>query len=202
MAEREGKLERKAGGTSKIPEKSKEGSYVTRKESKSGKEKKQRHSEAKAEKKRSSAANKNTKRSERCVLFSRANKRKKIRRRRGTIPRKITTTYNRKRSENNEEFRKVQTREKTRIDEITSGRSIFYEFYKNVYSTRNRRRTKKVNCETVEEIDNCYLASSDKGWKNLIRDHVAPTSGKLIVHLTTIEKADTNVVHLASLLQI
>lgn len=51
MAEREGKLERKAGGTSKIPEKSKEGSYVTRKESKSGKEKKQRHSEAKAEKK-------------------------------------------------------------------------------------------------------------------------------------------------------
>lgn len=96
-------------------------------------------------------------------MFSRANKRKKIRRRRGTIPRKIKTTYNRKRGENNEEFRKVQTREKTRIDEITSGKSIFYEFYKNVYSTRNRRRTKKVNCETVEEIDNCYLASSDKG---------------------------------------
>lgn len=51
VAEREGKLERKAGGTSKIPEKTKEGSYVTRKESKSGKEKKQRHSEAKAGKK-------------------------------------------------------------------------------------------------------------------------------------------------------
>lgn len=81
------------------------------------------------------------------------------------------------------------------IDKITSRKSLFYEFYENVYSTRNRRRT-------VEEIDNCYLAFSDKGWKNLIRDHVAPTSGKLIVHLTTIEKAGTNVVHLASLLQI
>lgn len=87
-----------------------------------------------------------------------------------------------------------------RIDKITSRKSIFYEFYKNVRSTRNRRRTKKVNCETVEEIDNCYLAFSDKGWKNIIRDHVGPISGKLIVHLTTIEKADTNVVHLASLL--
>lgn len=104
MAGREGKLERKAGGTSKIPEKSKEGSYVTRKESKSGKEKKQRHSEAKAGKKEAALRTKIQNVVNVAWCFRARIKERKFEGKGERYRGKFKTTYNRKRGENNEEF--------------------------------------------------------------------------------------------------